>query len=184
MLGFALVLFTAIQSAAEPTAQDEIKDALAHAEALYYGARFTESVALLNRVDDTLHSQSGRLQEKIDTKLKLALANIGLNDVAKAKSFLMDVYELDSNFVLDAQQFSPKVFAVAAEAKADQAKMQCQSIHTDAHMYLEKGNAKGLLDLVQSLQAKCPALAAIRLEAAESFYRAGVAAYKRGEFAN
>jgi tetratricopeptide (TPR) repeat protein len=183
MLPMALALLTMIQ-AAQPAQLDDIKDALAHADALYYGARFTESVDLLTRVDETLHKQPGRLQEKIDTKLKLALSNIGLNDPAKAKALLMELYALDSNFTLDPNQFSPKVVAVAAEAKADQAKIQCQSAQTDAHMYLETGNAHALLELVRSMQSKCVALTAIGPEAAESFYKAGVAAYRRGEFPN
>ena len=50
MFHIALVFFTAFQSVAQPPAQDEIKDGLAHAEALYYGARFSESIALLTRI--------------------------------------------------------------------------------------------------------------------------------------
>ena len=37
-----------------------------------------------------------------------------------------------------------------AEARADQAKMQCQGVEADAHMYLEKRDTKGLLDLVRA----------------------------------
>jgi len=177
-------MFTMIQAVALSAQQDDVKDALTHAEALYYAARFTESVDLLSRVDESLHKQPGRLQEKIDTKLKLALATIGLNDAAKAKLIFMELYALDSNFNLDPDQFSPKVVAVAAEAKADQTKLQCQNAQTDAHKYLEAGDTKALLALIRSSQSKCVALAAIGPEAAETFYRSGLAAYRRGEFAN
>ena len=69
---FALLITT--QAIAQPAAtaapQDEIKDALAHAEALYFGARFGESITLLNRVDDALKTQPGHVDEKISTKLR------------------------------------------------------------------------------------------------------------------
>jgi hypothetical protein len=182
MLGIALILLTAIQPVAQTATQDEVKDALVHAEALYYGARFRESVALLTRVDDSLKTQPGRLQDKINTKLRLALAYIGMNDTAKAKSLLIDLYTLDPNYVLDPQQFSPKVMAVANEAKTDQTKVQCQAAQTDAKAYLENGKNAALLDLMRSMKRKCTALAAMEPEAADSLYKTGMLAYKRGEF--
>jgi hypothetical protein len=76
----AFVLLVAFQSAikpaalvAPPTAPGEVKEALAYAEALYYSAHFSESVEVLTRIDQTLTTQSGRQQEKIDTKLRLDL---------------------------------------------------------------------------------------------------------------
>ena len=50
MLHIVFALFLTIQSVpgAQGTGQDEIKDALAHAEALYYGARFGESLSLIH----------------------------------------------------------------------------------------------------------------------------------------
>ena len=182
MLGIALILLTAIQPVAQPAPQDEVKDALVHAEALYYGARFSESIALLTRVDDSLKTQPGRLQDKINTKLRLALAYIGMNDTAKAKSLLIDLYTLDPNYVLDPQQFSPKVIAVANEAKTDQSKVQCQAAQTDAKAYLENGKNAAFLDLMRSMKRKCTALAAMEPEAADSLYKTGMLAYKRGEF--
>src|ERR1051325_11246909 len=112
MFPTALALLAALQAIAQPVQapqQDEIKDALAHAEALYYGARFSDSIALLTRIDDMLKAQPGRVPEKVSAKLRLALAEIGLNDTAKAKALFLDLYALDSNYVLDADQFSPKV---------------------------------------------------------------------------
>jgi hypothetical protein len=182
MLGIALILLTAIQPVAQTATQDEVKDALVHAEALYYGARFRESIALLTRVDDSLKIQPGRLQDKINTKLRLALAYIGMNDTAKAKSLLIDLYTLDPNYVLDPQQFSPKVIAVANEAKTDQSKVQCQAAQTDAKAYLENGKNAAFLDLMRSMKRKCTALAAMEPEAADSLYKTGMLAYKRGEF--
>ena len=54
------------------------------------------------RIDDLLKTQPGRQVEKIDTKLRLALAHIGLNDTAKAKSDFMEVYALNPGYALDA----------------------------------------------------------------------------------
>src|SRR5437016_4320801 len=104
MFRIALALLAALQAIAQaaqpaqPSPQDEIKDALAHAEALYYGARFSDSIALLTRIEDTLKAQPGRVPEKVNTKLRLALAEIGLNDTAKAKALFVDLYALDSNY--------------------------------------------------------------------------------------
>jgi len=184
MLQIAFVLLTAFQSINQPAPVDEIKDALAYAEALYYGARFSESIAVLSRVDGTLSAQQGRIKEKMDTKLRLALAYIGTNDTAKAKAYLVEMYGLDSNYVLDPEQFSPKVLSVAAEAKIEQTKVQCKSIESDARTYLDAGKTTALSTLFQASRSKCPALAALQPEAAEVFYRAGVAAYRRGEFSN
>src|SRR5437867_2860639 len=126
MFSIVFVLFAALQAAP----QDEIKDALAHAEALYYGARFGESIALLTRVDETLKSKPSSMQEKINTKLRLALSHIGLNETAKAKAYFIELFALDSNYALDVQQFSPKVLAVAADAKAEQLKLECFAAQT------------------------------------------------------
>jgi tetratricopeptide (TPR) repeat protein len=180
MLPIAFALLTIIQSGAQP--QDEIKDALAHADALYYAARFNESIALLERIDDVLKAEPGRIQEKIDTKLKLALAHIGLNDTNAAKSSLMALYALDPDYALDGRQFSPKVIAIASDAKMEQTKVQCFEAQTDARKSLDSGQAMQFLDLLRLLGSKCTVLAAMAPEAAETFYRAGVASYKRGEF--
>jgi hypothetical protein len=187
MFRIAFVLLTMIHpvvQAAQAAPQDEVKDALAHAEALYYGARFSESIALLARVDDSLKTQPGRLQEKINTKLRLALAHIGLNETAQAKALLIELYALNLDYVLDPAQFSPKVIALANEAKNDQVKVQCQTAQDDARKYLNAGNTNALLDLDRSLRSKCPGLAAIEPEAAETFYRIGVAAYRKNDFSN
>jgi tetratricopeptide (TPR) repeat protein len=185
MVRFAFVLLTTIQSIAQipqDAPKDDISDALAHAEALYYGARFNESIALLTRIDDALKTQPARLQEKINTKLRLALAHIGLNDTAKAKSLLIDVYALDPDFALDTGQFPPKVIAVAAEAKTEQTKIRCQAAQEDARAYLESAKAAKLIDLLRSSKSKCAGLAVIESEAAEAFYKNGLAAYRRNEF--
>jgi hypothetical protein len=182
MLHIAFALLTMLQTPATSTAPSEIKDALAHAEALYYGARFGESVTLLTKVDDALSTQQGRIPEKVETKLRLALANIGLNDTVKAKSYFMGMYALDPDYSIDAKAFSPKVLSVATDAKAEQARLRCSTAQMDARKYLDGGQTPAFLDLFRTLGSKCTVLAAMGPEAAESFYRTGLAAYKKGEF--
>jgi hypothetical protein len=184
MFPITLALLIISQAVAQPVPpQDDIKDALAHAEALYYGARFNESIALLSRLDDTLKSQPMRLQEKINTKLQLALAHIGLNEADQAKALLGELYALDSDYALDPGQFSPKVIALAADAKAEQTKLQCETAERDARGLLDSRKTGPLLNLFRSLRSKCPKLAAIEPEAADSFFKTGLAAYKQGDFA-
>src|SRR5207249_9506538 len=139
MLGIVFVLLTTVQAVAQPAPQDEVKDALAHAEALYYAARFSDSIALLTRIDDLLKTQPGRQPEKIDTKLRLALAHIGLNDTAQAKSDFMEVYALSPGYALDADLFSPTDVAVASDAKADQFKARCSTAQTEARARVDAG---------------------------------------------
>jgi tetratricopeptide (TPR) repeat protein len=184
MLHITFAILTLLQSTAAPPPQDEVKDALSHAEALYYAARFNDSIGLLTRVDDLLKSQPGRQQEKIETKLRLALANIGLNDTTQAHTYFMALYSLDPDYALDAKQFSPKVIAVASDAKTETAKARCFSAQTDARSLMDSGQAAQLLDLFRSSATKCAGLAAMAPEAAESFYKTGIASYKRGEFSN
>jgi hypothetical protein len=176
-----LALLITLQAVPQAGTQDEIKDALAHAEALYYGARFTESSALLTRIDDSLKSQPSRLPERISTKLRLALVHIGLNEPAKAKGFLMELFALDPDYVLDPKQFSPKVMAVANEAKADQTKIQCQAAQENARAYLESSKTNALIDLIRSSKSRCSGLAAMEPELAEALYKSGLAAYKQND---
>jgi len=183
MFGIVVSLLLAVQSTAQP-APDEIKEALSHAEALYYAARFDESIALLTRIDDVLKTQPGRQQEKVDTKLRLALSHIGLNETAKAKAFFMGVYALNPDYALDPVQFSPKVMAVASDAKTELAKVRCSSAAAEARSHLDAGEIRPFLDLRRSVGPKCAALDAMNSEAAEVAYKSGAASYKRGEFSN
>jgi tetratricopeptide (TPR) repeat protein len=183
MFGIAFVLLAMIQSA-PPATPDEISDAIAHAEALYDAARFTEAITLLTRIDTVLSEQSGRLPEKVETKLHLALNNIGLNETDKAKSFLMALFALDPDYALDSQRFAPKVMAVATEAKTEQTKIWCYDAQTNARTYLDSGQTAPFLKLMQSAGSKCTVLATLGPQAAETFYRAGMDSFKRGDYSN
>ena len=182
MFQIAFVLLAAFQSLNDPSSQADIKDALAHAEALYYSAHFGESVTLLTRIDQMLSEQKGDIKDRIDTKLRLALAYIGLNDNVKAKSSFMELYALNPDYALDVQQFSPKVVSVSDEAKSDEAKERCYAAQTEARADVENGQTAKFLDLLRSVGSKCTVLAAIAPQAAEALYRAGMTAYKAGDF--
>jgi hypothetical protein len=53
MSPFVLAAFLAIQGS-QSASQDEIKDALARAESLYFVSKFNDSVQLLNHNNETL----------------------------------------------------------------------------------------------------------------------------------
>jgi len=160
---------------------DEVEDALAKAEALYFEAQFAESIKILQGVDEMLRAHPERRQEGISVKLQLALAHIGLNDPQKAKTFLNDLFAIDPDYSLDTQQFSPKVMALAEQAKAEQAEIRCQTARTDAGKKLAEGNAKATFDLVTTMKNKCDGLSVLEPELAELFYKLGADAFKRGE---
>ena len=184
MLGIVFILLMTVQAVAQQASQDDVKDALAHAEALYYAARFSDSIALLTRIDNLLKTQPGRQPEKIDTKVRLALAHIGLNDTVKAKSYFVEVYALNPGYALDADLFSPKVVAVASDAKAEQIKVRCSTAQTEARTLVGSGQIQSFLNLRRSLGPNCAALEALNPQAAEVAYKAGAAEYKRGDLLN
>jgi len=184
MIAYVLGFMMLFQSAAAPAPKDEISESLKQARELYYDAKYTESVQVLLRVNDLLQSRSDRLQDKVDVKLQLALANIGLNDIDKAKSYLIQMYTLDPNAALDANQYSPKVMTLATEAKTELVRIRCQAIEDDARNNLKDGNAAAIARLVGSPDAKCVNMAAISAEASDLLYKSGLEAYKNSEYPN
>ena len=111
---------------------DEITDTLARAESLYFEAKFKEAIQLLQHADDLLRPKTDRQPEKINVKLQLALAEMGLNDTAQARTSLREIYTIDADYRIDPQQFPPKVLALADEAKAEQNQVRCQIVRNDA----------------------------------------------------
>ena len=182
MFSFVIALMFAIQAPTQPAAQDEIKDGLLRAESLFYEAKFIESIQLLAHVNDVLQTKPGRLPDKIATKLQLALANIGLNDTASAKSFLTELYALDPDYVLDAKQFSPKVVALANDAKNDQNKSGVRKQETTHEELLPLETPRGSRRFSGTMKPKCPELAEVEPETAELLYKTGLAQYKQEEF--
>jgi Gram-negative bacterial TonB protein C-terminal/Tetratricopeptide repeat len=184
MFPYVLALFVTLQSATQPVPQDEIKDGLLRAESLYFEAKFVESIQLLARVNDALVSRPDRLQDKIATKLQLALSNIGLNDTASAKTFLTELFALDPEYVLDAKQFSPKVVALANDAKNEQSRIRCETALQDARRSLASGDSNTLMNIHRTMRPKCAGLAEVEPDAAELLYKTGLTAYKQGDFSS
>jgi len=181
MLHHVAALVLAFQVGTQPVPQNEVADAVSHAQALYYEARFKESADVLSRVDELLAAKPERTQEKVNVKLQLALAYIGINDAARARSFLRDLYALEPEYVLDPMQFSPKVISLAADARSEQSEVRCQTMRDDARKKLDAGNGKAVLELIGSMKSKCSGLNAFEPELADVLYKTGFEAYKRGE---
>jgi hypothetical protein len=176
-----LVLAFAFQLAPQAVHQDEVKDALARAESLYFEARFKDSIQVLLGLDQQLQEQPNRLQDRIGTKLQLALANVGLNDMPQAKAYFHDLYVLDADYAVDPQQFSPKVIAMANDARTEQNQVRCKTLGEDARKELDNGHVMAVVDVLAAMQGNCPALADLKPAAADQLYKAGVDAYKRGD---
>src|SRR5215510_12823329 len=134
---FVLSVTTTVRS----TPADDPKEMLARAEALYYEADFAKSIELLLRADELLGQQSGQLQQKTDVKLQLALGFLGLNDRARAKQYLGEVYALDSDHRIDPQMFSPKVIQLAEEARTEQNEARCRNLLSEAQVQIGTGKA-------------------------------------------
>jgi len=177
---FALLLIVLLSRPGWPASSDDVDDALAKAESLYFEAQFAESIKVLLKVDESLRAHPERRDDRINVKLQLALAHIGLNDPLKAKSFLNDLYAIDPDYAMDAQQFPPKVMTLASQAKAEQEEIRCEVARTDARKRLTEGNARASFDLIALMKNKCDGLAVLEPELADLFYKLGADAYKRG----
>ena len=186
MYRYIMTVFVILSSAiaAQATPADEIADILTRAESLYFEAKFRDAVQVLQRADEMLKPQANRVPDKIAVKLQLALAHIGLNETAPAKTRLRELFALDAEYRLDAQQFPPKVLALADEARAEQNELRCQSIRGDARKHLESGNGMAFISLSQAMKGKCTGLEALEPEAAELLYKNGIDAYKAGQFSD
>src|SRR5688572_4900537 len=156
MLQSVVTLLLSLQLVQVPA--DEIRSALAHAEALYYGARFDDAIQLLERIDDLLEARSDRREDKLATKLQLALAHIALNDTASARTFLVEMFALDAEYRLDPTQFSPKVLDLANQVKAERKNRLCESALAAGQKSLASSNPAEVLALMDSLEFPCPEL--------------------------
>jgi tetratricopeptide (TPR) repeat protein len=175
MFQYVLILFLMFSP-------DEIADTMARAESLYFDAKFKEAIQLLQRADELLRPRTDRVPEKINVKLQLALAQMGLNDTVQAKGSLRDIYALDADYRIDPQQFPPKVIALADEARAEQNQVRCEAVKNDARKYFEAWDGTALVNLIESMKSKCSGLEAIEPDAAELLYKTGVEEYKAGKF--
>jgi hypothetical protein len=161
--------------------KDEVKETLARAESLYYEAKFTEAVQMLAQLNDDLQTKPERLQDRISVKLQLSLAHIGMNNPAVAKLFLIEIFLLQPDFTLDAQQYSPKVLAIADEARTETNRVRCQRASEDARKGLVANDAPSLLNVLRTMKPRCSELSAFEPETAELVYRTGMQDYKQGD---
>ena len=175
-----LIVFSLIRSASS-AAPDEISEMLLRAEALYYEADFAKSVELLLRADEMLREQPGHEEQKTSVKLQLALGFIGLNDNARAKTYLGELYALNPDHRLDPQVFSPKVLRLAEEAKTDYRQQRCRSLAGEVETHLQAGDADAVVKLMEPNRTQCSDLAPLYSKAATRIYHDGVEAYKKAQ---
>jgi hypothetical protein len=109
------------------SAQDDLEGTLTRAQALYYEARFKDSVELLLPLDAALRQQPAQVSQSIRVKMQLALGYIGQNQTAQAKSVFLEVCALDAAYSMDSSQFAPKVLALFNDAKAEHKKARCDA---------------------------------------------------------
>jgi thioredoxin-like negative regulator of GroEL len=176
-----MVLMSQPGWSAAPASADDPSEMLARAEALYYEAEFAKSVELLTRADEILRPQAGHLEEKINVKMQLALAFMGLNDISRAKTNLVELYALDSDHRMDPQVFAPKVVKLAEEAKAEQDEVRCQSILNDAQKQYAAGNSENLVKTIGAGKTKCPGVSALSSKAADLVFKEGLENYKKSQ---
>jgi tetratricopeptide (TPR) repeat protein len=162
------------------SSQDDFESTLTRAQALYYEARFKDSVELLLPVDAVLREQPDHVSQRVQVKLQLALGYIGQNQIAQAKSVFKEVCVLDAAYSLDSSQFAPKVLALFNDAKAEQKKDRCEAFCEEIDKYSRSGDVQGLFRLARETPEGCTCEAAAG--AAELLYTQGVEAYKREDF--
>jgi tetratricopeptide (TPR) repeat protein len=164
-----------------PAGEIEIDATLARAQNAYYEARFDEAIALLAPLNTALDSdadQVERIQDKIRVKLQLALALIGMNQLAEAKARFSEVYDLNPQFSLDRARFAPKVVLLFEEAKAAREEAKC---HTMCER-VDRPTASNPDAVVNVLEGgpACSCSLPRHLQAAEVVYADATEAYKRG----
>ena len=174
----ALLIWATLQS---PTTEF-VANTLSRAEALYYDARFQETIQLLVPLDTSLGIERNRIKERIDVKLQIGLAHVGLGQMAEAKTRFGEICALDPDYSLDPKKFAPKVVSAFDDAKAEQTKAECQMFCAETDRLLEADDADALLALIQSARSRCTCLEAAALDAATHFYELGMDAYKKENF--
>jgi len=153
------VLSGVIMSVQAAVPQLDAEAMLARAATAYYEARFNDTIAMLAPLNSSLEGQPGRVPDLIRTKLQLALAHIGLNQLAQAKTLFSELRELDPQFSLDETKFAPKVLALFEEAKAarDERKCEiCDSVFEEAVEAYKRNDLPQALAKIQSVLALNP----------------------------
>src|SRR5215471_8669893 len=172
----ALLIWAAALQSPTP---ELVANTLSRAQALYYDASFQESIDLLLPLDKALSSDDKRTKERIDIKLQIALAHVGLGQIPEAKRRFGEICTLDADYSLDPKKFAPKVVSAFEEAKEENEETQCRALCAEADKLLEEGNTEALLALVQQARARCNCIEASALDAATHYYDLGIDAYRK-----
>ena len=179
-----IILSQQTAGAAWQSPHEDVHEVLTSASALYFEAKFKESIDLLLPLDNKLQAENGPVPEKTGVKLQLALAYIGLNDASHAKSSFDELFTIDPDYSLNTDEYPPKVVTLAEEAKADQSKARTERMCDATRKLLESENAAGLADQILPMRSKCPDLGIFAFKAADVAYKKGVDAYKREQLAD
>lgn len=154
VVNFAVVavLTGVIMSVQAAPFQLDVGAVLARAEVAYYEARFSDTIDMLVPLNASLEGQPGRAPELVRTKLQLALAHIGLNQLPQAKILFSELYGLDPQFSLDQAKFAPKVLALFEEAKATaRNRSAADSIYEEAVEAYKRGELSEALAKIHSV---------------------------------
>jgi tetratricopeptide (TPR) repeat protein len=178
LLIFGLAISPGIGARQEP--RQDVAEVLARSEALYYDANFKEALGLLIPLDRSLQSEKGRAQDKGRVKLQLALVYVALEDVGQAKTTFGEMCSLETECVIDKQNYPPKVVALFEEAKAASADKRCTVICEPLNKRIEAGDIAAVIEQLPSVEREgCGCLAEVRRDAADESYQMGLESYKK-----
>jgi len=180
-IALALLMIVPVCSYGWPGPADETHEMLARAEKLYEGADFEKSIELLLRVDEMLQKQPNSTDEKALTKMQLALSFIGMNNNDRAKTYFLELFEIDPDYQLDTENLAPKVIALADEARAERMATRCQSRFDEAQNLLRSGNSDAVVKLIASNSGRCPAITSLATKAADLIYKEGLESFRKSQ---
>jgi tetratricopeptide (TPR) repeat protein len=176
MLVFLLLIATS--QSQSPIPQQDVDNAVARAESLYFEARFRESLQQVLPLDVALRQEPSRVKDRVRIKLQMALAHIGLEENSEAMARFAEICALDSAYQLDPNQFAPKVITLFEDARTQHLTTRCATVCQEVGRILDAGATDEFLKLLDSTDTACPCLQAAAMDAAELSYQNGVEAYK------
>jgi hypothetical protein len=96
-------------------ALQDIAAEIDQAEDFYYGARFSEALALLSTLNVRLEREGGSPSDRAKVKLLIGLCHLALDNAPQAHSGFLEFCVLDPGHVLDETRFPPKVISFFKE---------------------------------------------------------------------
>jgi len=180
-IALALLMIVPIGAYGWPGPPDEPREMLAQAEKLYEAADFRASIDLLLRLDDLLKNQPGLTNIKTGVQMQLALDNIGLNNIDKAKSYFQELFKIDPEYLLDTENLAPKVITLADEVRAEQVAAKCRAAVDEAQNQLQSGNSDAVVKLIDSNNGRCPAISSLASKTADLIYKDGMESFRKSQ---